>query len=71
MERILFGHRMSRNTTETDAPVFTLKDDSARQRWEMFHRAIAYAKQSNLEAMDDDMAANDATGGNSLLSVVR
>ena len=72
MERILFGHRMSRNSKETDAPVLELKDDSARQRWEMFHRAIAHAKQSNLDAMDKhDMAANDASSGNSLLSVVR
>lgn len=62
---------MSRNSKETDAPVLMLKDDSARQRWEMFHRAIAHAKQSNLDAMDElDMASNDATRGNSLLSVV-
>ncbi len=63
---------MSRNNNETDAPVLMLKDDSARQRWELFHRAIAHAKQSNLTAMDEhDMAANDATSSNSLLSIVR
>jgi hypothetical protein len=30
-----------------------LKNEAARQRWDLFHRAIAYAKQSNAEAMVD------------------
>ncbi len=29
------------------------KSDSARQRWQLFHRAIAHAKQSNTEAMQE------------------
>jgi hypothetical protein len=63
---------MSRNSNETDAPVLTLKNDSARQRWELFHRAIAHAKKSNLDAMDDgDVAANDRTGSRQLLSIIR
>jgi hypothetical protein len=63
---------MSRNSNETDAPVLTLKNDSARQRWELFHRAIAHAKKSNLDAMDDgDVAANDRTGSRRLLSIIR
>lgn len=31
----------------------TLKSESARQRWELFHRAIATAKQSNTSAMQE------------------
>jgi hypothetical protein len=63
---------MSRNTNETDVPVLTLKNDSARQRWELFHRAIAHAKKSNLDAMDDgDVAANDRTSSAQLLSIIR
>ena len=63
---------MSRNSNETDAPVFTLKDDSARQRWELFHRAIAHAKKSNLDALDDgDAAAKDRSSSPQLLSIIR
>ena len=29
----------------------TLKNEATRQRWELFHRAIALAKQSNANAM--------------------
>ena len=29
----------------------SLKSESARQRWELFHRAIATAKRSNKSAM--------------------
>lgn len=29
----------------------TLKNEATRQRWELFHRAIALAKQSNADAM--------------------
>jgi hypothetical protein len=37
---------MSDNHTENDSPAATLKSESARQRWELFHRAIAHAKQT-------------------------
>lgn len=71
-ERIQLGHRMSRKSDETDVPAPLLKNDSARQRWELFHRAIAHAKQSNLDAMEDcDVTAGDAGRGTPLLSVVR
>jgi hypothetical protein len=33
--------------------VEALKNESARQRWELFHRAIAHAKQSNTNAMQE------------------
>lgn len=40
------------------------KSDSARQRWQLFHRAIAHAKQSNTEAMQaaEELQAGDETG---------
>lgn len=45
---------MSSNNTSNDARFDALKDESARQRWQLFHRAIAHAKQSNNEAMEAD-----------------
>lgn len=49
---------MSRKHTDTEAAAATLKNDFARQRWELFHRAIAHAKQSNNDALCD--ASSDA-----------
>lgn len=36
---------------KNDRSLEHLKNESARQRWALFHRAIASAKQSNTEAM--------------------
>jgi hypothetical protein len=36
---------------KNDRSLEYLKNESARQRWALFHRAIASAKQSNTEAM--------------------
>jgi hypothetical protein len=36
-----------------------IKNEATRQRWELFHRAIAHAKQSNISAMQEA----DATAG--------
>jgi len=44
---------MSNNYSENDAPLTALKSESARQRWEMFHRAIAHAKESNSAALQE------------------
>ena len=63
---------MSNKCKEAESPVVFLKDESARQRWELFHRAIAHAKQSNDSALDD--SDNDSGGvnkGGPLLSIVR
>ena len=39
----------------------TLKSESARQRWALFHQAIATAKRSNTTAMQEaDRAETDA-----------
>jgi len=63
---------MSNKCTEAESPVVSLKDESARQRWELFHRAIAHAKQSNDAALDDtESTAGDAEKGGPLLSIVR
>jgi hypothetical protein len=44
---------MSNNYSENDSPLLALKNESSRQRWEMFHRAIAHAKQSNSDALQE------------------
>lgn len=63
---------MSNKCKEAEAPTVFLKDESARQRWELFHRAIAHAKQSNVAAMDDtDTDAGDPKSGGPALSIVR
>jgi hypothetical protein len=63
---------MSNKCKEAESPVVFLKDESARQRWELFHRAIAHAKQSNDSALDDtDSESGEPNSGGTLLSVVR
>jgi len=44
---------MSRKLIPSTADTSAWKNQSARQRWELFHRAIAHAKQSNVAALDD------------------
>lgn len=64
--------RMSKKSTDAELPVVALKDESARQRWELFHRAIAHAKQCNDAALDDaDAGSGDAKSSGPLLTVVR
>lgn len=63
---------MSKKYTEAESPFDSLKNESARQRWELFHRAIAHAKQSNNDALvDSDSSSSDAKSGGPLLSIVR
>ena len=62
---------MSNKSKDADTPVVFLKDETARQRWELFHRAIAHAKQSNTAALDDDRDSGDHDSGGPLLSIVR
>ena len=63
---------MSNKCKEAESPVVSLKNESARQRWELFHRAIAHAKQSNDQALSDADAVNgDATPSGPVLSIVR
>ena len=63
---------MKTKYTEPESPEFTLKNESARQRWELFHRAIAHAKQTNQAAMlDADADSKDVERPGPTLSVVR
>jgi hypothetical protein len=63
---------MSNKCKEAESPVVFLKDESARQRWELFHRAIAHAKQSNDADLDDnDGDSGGSNTGGPTLSIVR
>ena len=63
---------MSRKHKDNDARVVSLKNESSRQRWELFHRAIAHAKESNHAALaDSDAHSDDSERGGPLLSIVR
>ena len=63
---------MSRKHREDELPPVTLKNESSRQRWEMFHRAIAHAKECNDAAIaETDLGPDEANGGRPLLTIVR
>jgi len=63
---------MSNKVRESESPVDSLKNESARQRWELFHRAIAHAKESNNAALHEaDTQSSDAECAGPLLTIVR
>ena len=63
---------MSTKLKETLSATATLKNESSRQRWELFHRAIAHAKQSNDDALlEADTGSSESNSSRPLLSVVR
>ena len=63
---------MTKKHHKTDSPVGALKSESARQRWELFHRAIAHAKESNNASLAEaDSRSADAEAVGPLLSIVR
>jgi len=63
---------MSNKFSQNDSPVGSLKNEAARQRWELFHRAIAHAKQSNSSAMQDaDSSADEAKPAGPILTIIR
>jgi len=63
---------MSTKHNENEAPVVSLKNESSRQRWELFHRAIAHAKESNNAALaEGDSSSDEPNGGGPLLTIVR
>jgi hypothetical protein len=51
---------MTDKNLNNDLRFASLKNDATRQRWEMFHRAIALAKQSNAEAMEKEQFLEDS-----------
>lgn len=63
---------MSNDCSEKESPLAALKSDSARQRWDLFHRAIAHAKQSNTEALQEtEPSAHKPQRSGPLLSIAR
>jgi hypothetical protein len=63
---------MSNKNEKTDFPSETFKNESARQRWELFHRAITYAKESNNAALNEtDTAGDDTESAATVLTIVR
>ncbi len=63
---------MSNNLKKSDSPVDALTSESARQRWELFHRAIAHAKESNNAAVyEADAQGRDTESSGPLLTIVR
>jgi len=63
---------MSNKVKDSPDGIDFLKNESARQRWELFHRAIAHAKESNISDLDDaDIASADADCAGPLLTIVK
>ena len=63
---------MSNKNEKTDFPSETFKNESARQRWELFHRAITYAKESNNAALNEtDTAGDETESAATVLTIVR
>jgi len=63
---------MSNNCSENESPLSALKSESARQRWDMFHRAIAHAKQSNTAALQEtESTATKSKRTGPLLTIAR
>ena len=63
---------MSKKLPIIESPIEALKSESARARWELFHRAIAHAKESNNASLDDsDAQSRDPDVAEPLLTIVR
>ena len=63
---------MSKKQPKDESPIEALTSESARQRWELFHRAIAHAKESNNALLDDgDSRTADTESAGPLLTIVR
>lgn len=63
---------MSNNHKNAESPTDALTSESARQRWDLFHRAIAQAKHANRSSLiEADGGGSDAENANPTLSVVR
>ena len=63
---------MTNKCKEANSPAVSLKDEAARQRWELFHRAIAHAKRTNSDALiEADEGPADTGSAGPTLSIVR
>ena len=62
---------MSKKQPKNESPVEALTSESARQRWELFHRAIAHAKESNNALLDEsETHCGDTESAGPLLTIV-
>ena len=52
---------MSNKANCTKSNGSSWKNDASRQRWQLFHQAIAHAKRSNLDAMSEDDESSAAS----------
>jgi len=63
---------MSNKLKNTESPIDALKNESARQRWELFHRAIAHAKETTNAAMfETEPQGSDPECSGPLLTIVK
>jgi len=63
---------MPNKSQKSESPVDALKSESARQRWELFHRAIAYAKEANnASLLEADTHSAEVDNAGPLLSIIR
>ena len=63
---------MSNKQKTTGSAVDALTNESARQRWELFHRAIAHAKESaNDTLLEAEDLSTDSEPAVTHLTVVR
>jgi hypothetical protein len=63
---------MSNNCKKYESAVDALKSEAARQRWEMFHRAIAHAKEYNDASLAEaETHSGEADSAEPLLSVIQ
>jgi len=63
---------MANKCLQNDLQPMAWKNEAARQRWELFHRAIEHAKQSNVSDMQDsDSDAGEVERPGPILSIAR
>jgi hypothetical protein len=63
---------MSNKIEKANSPVDSFKNESTRQRWEMFHRAIAHAKETTNAAMyEADAQGSDPECSGPMLTIVK
>ena len=63
---------MSNKVKDNPDGIDLLKNESARQRWELFHRAIAHAKEcNNSDLSDAEVVSADAECAAPLLTIVK
>ena len=64
--------RMPNKYKKIESAIGPIKNESTRQRWEMFHRAIAHAKQSNNAAdLESENGSAHPENSGPLLTIVR